>query len=176
MKITMIAVCSANGKLTRGEEANFYEWTSNEDASFFASEVRKSELVVLGSGTYNAGLEKVSLENGRLRVVMTGNPAKYAARQVPGRLEFSDAKPAALVEQLEKRGYPEMLLIGGAEIFSSFMQAGLVDEVALTLEPVLFGEGKSLFAESGFAARLELRSVKKLNRRGTLLLRYEVEK
>ena len=67
-----------------------------------------------------------------------------------------------------------MLLVGGSKIYSSFMKEGLVDELYLTIEPVVFGNGKNLFSDESFETKLELVSSKKLNKKGTILLKYRV--
>ena len=46
MKVVMVAVISANGKLTRGNDPDIYKWTSKEDAAFFTSLVRKNNLII----------------------------------------------------------------------------------------------------------------------------------
>jgi riboflavin biosynthesis pyrimidine reductase len=54
-----------------------------------------------------------------------------------------------------------------------FLAAGLVDEIWLTVEPLLFGGGTPLLA-ARVDVRLELLASEKLNAAGTLLLRYRV--
>ena len=56
----------------------------------------------------------------------------------------------------------------------SAMQAGVVDKLYLTVEPVLFGEGIKLFNQS-LDIKLKLESVKKLSPQ-TLLLEYQPQK
>jgi riboflavin biosynthesis pyrimidine reductase len=54
-----------------------------------------------------------------------------------------------------------------------FFAAGLVDEIWLTVEPILFGGGTPLLV-ARVDVRLELLASEKLNAAGTLLLRYRV--
>lgn len=176
MKVIMIAVTSANGKLTRNSDPNIYKWTSKEDQDFFFSKITKSKLIVMSSGTYEAARRLIKHKKGRLRIVLTRSPNKYSGEQIPGQLEFSSEKPEGLARRLSEEGYKQMLLVGGGEINSIFLREGLVDEIYLTIEPVVFGQGKNLFAESEFESKLKLQSVKKLNKKGTLLLKYRVIK
>ena len=67
-----------------------------------------------------------------------------------------------------------MLLVGGGKTNALFLEASLVNEIYLTVEPKLFGMGKSLIAEGNFTKNLKLQSVKKLNEQGTLLLKYNI--
>ena len=43
------------------------------------------------------------------------------------------------------------MLGGGASVYTQFMQAGLVDELFLTVEPIVFGSGIKLFSETVLA-------------------------
>ena len=72
--------------------------------------------------------------------------------------------------------HTKVLLAGGARVYSSFIKEGLVDEIYLTVEPVIFGQGKPLLADGDSDVNLKLVSSKKLNKNGTLLLKYIVKK
>lgn len=170
----MIAVVSANGKLTNGRDPDIYKWTSHEDHDFFAGEVRKAKLIVMGSGTYEAVRGKIKHSPKKLRIVLTSFPEKYKDQQIHGQLEFKNTSLEETVNAL-MHYHSEMLLVGGSQIYSSFAKAGLIDEIYLTIEPVVFGKGKPLFADWRFESKLKLESVEKLNKRGTLLLKYSIK-
>lgn len=174
MKIIMVAVVSANGKLTHGDDPDIYQWTSKEDQDFFFSLVSKSKLIVMGSGTYRAIRPKLKVQSEKLRIVLTSSPEKYRDGQIKGQLEFTSETPRQLYDRMIN--HPKMLLVGGSQVYSSFMKEGLVDEIYLTIEPVLFGVGKDLIAKGEVETRLELVSIEKLNKKGTLLLKYKVKK
>ncbi|HVT00674.1 MAG TPA: dihydrofolate reductase family protein [Patescibacteria group bacterium] len=175
MKIILVAVTSLNGYLTNGDDPNIYKWTSKEDQEFFFNLVKNAKLIVMGSSTYEAVRDNLGFENdGKLRIVLTSLPVRYVNESVPGSLEFTSETPRELYKRLGDRD--EILLLGGAKIYSSFIKAGLVDEIYLTVEPIIFGKGKKIFADENFESDLELISVEKLNSTGTLLLKYKVEK
>ncbi len=174
MKIVMVAVVSANGKLTREDDPDIYKWTSREDQKFFFDLIQKSKLIVMGSGTYDAVRKRIKLDSKKLRVVLTRNPNKYKNERVQGELEFTSEIPRQLINRLIN--YNEMLLVGGSKIYSSFLKEGLVDEIYLTIEPLLFGKGKNLISEGEFETNLELTSIEKLNQKGTILAKYKVIK
>ncbi|MFG3338988.1 pyrimidine reductase family protein [Glycomyces sp. NPDC048151] len=80
--------------------------------------------------------------------------------------------PAA-VEALRERGLRQILCEGGPRVFGDLIAADLVDELDLTLSPLLVGAGPMRIAEGpeAPAARpLELRHV--LEAGGNLILRY----
>ncbi len=175
MKIVAVAVCSLDGKITEGADPDIYKWTSREDQEFFSNLKASSKLIVMGSGTYDTIRPIQSHKEGTLRVVLTRSPEKYKGEEISEKLEFSTETPKELVTRLSSK-YEEMLLAGGAEIFASFIKSKLIDEIYLTIEPVILGEGKSLFADQAFEAHLKLVSSEKINERGTLLLKYKVSK
>lgn len=175
MKVIMVEVSSINGKMTHGLGENIYEWSSKEDRDYFFDLIDKNNLIVMGSGTYNAVKPVIKLSPDKLRVILTRNLGKYKKETIKNILEFSSETPRKLVARLGKK-YKKMLLVGGAQIVALFLKEGLIDEIYLTVEPVVFGSGKPLFAEGNFEANLILASIKKLNKKGTLLLKYVVEK
>jgi riboflavin biosynthesis pyrimidine reductase len=107
-----------------------------------------------------------------LRIVMTRSPESYSAEAVPGMLEFTRATPSGLVEQLSARGFSRCALLGGSHIHSLFLAAGLVDEIWLTIEPLLFGAGTPLLSHPA-DIKLDLCSLEKLGA-STLLAKYNV--
>lgn len=175
MKEIMVAATSLDGKITRGNTTDTYSWTSPEDKQFFASQVTASNLIVMGRKTYEAAREHMAVSLERLRVIMTKTPENFAHEVIPHALEFTAETPEQIVRRLEEQGYEKMLILGGASVYTAFMRAGLVDEIYLTVEPIVFGSGKNLFADQDFEADLSLIEQKKLNDRGTLLLKYKVK-
>lgn len=174
MKVVAIAVSSINGKITKGNSLKVRSWVSKEDSDFFNSRLSTAKLVVMGRGTYDANRSIIKPRKECLRIVLTKNPNKYLRFEVPNQLEFSSDFPKEIVKKLGKRGYQEMLLVGGSKIYSSFLRDGLIDEIYLTVEPLIFGRGKPLFEKGKFESKLKLIKTKKLNSRGTFLLLYRV--
>lgn len=170
----MIMVTTLNGKTTKGNDPDIYKWTSREDQKYFSSLLKKNNLLVMGSETYEAARKNIKLDSHQLRVVLTRGPGKYKANAVLGKLEFSNESPQQLVKRLENKGFKQMLLLGGGTINTLFLKESLVDELYLTLEPKIFGKGKTLVREGEFAILLELINVKRLDQSGTLLLKYKI--
>ena len=106
--------------------------------------------------------------------ILTKNPKLYANLAVKGQLEFSSEQPLDLVSRLEDDGFTHALLVGGGTVNWLFLQSGLVNELLLTIEPVIFGAGNGLFGGPIDARKLELLEQKQLNGQGTLMMRYKV--
>lgn len=79
-----------------------------------------------------------------------------------------------MVKNLTKRGYEKALLVGGEQVSTQFFKESLVNELWLTIEPYIFGYGNSLLSNEKLNVSLELKTLKKLNNKGALLLKYKV--
>jgi riboflavin biosynthesis pyrimidine reductase len=77
----------------------------------------------------------------------------------------------AVLSDLRARGIERLLCEGGPTLNRSLLDAGLIDELFLTLSPVVSGEGPPIIAH-GPSAALTLRSVATAD--GDLYLRYSV--
>jgi dihydrofolate reductase len=64
---------------------------------------------------------------------------------------------------------------GGASVYRAFLEAQLVDELWLTVEPLTFGAGVSLLGDTPLDLRLALLSVERLGEQ-SVHLRYLVER
>jgi len=174
MKVTMVMLSSIDGKITNGKDPDVYDWTSPEDQKLFFSLIKKNNLIVMGRKTYEASKSVIKLENGKLRIVLTRNPKKYFNQSVKGQLEFTDETSRELVKRLSALGYKNLLLVGGGIINGLFLKKNLVDELFLTIEPMIFGIGKNIVEGQLLNTKLQLISSRKLNKTGTLLLKYVV--
>jgi dihydrofolate reductase len=67
-----------------------------------------------------------------------------------------------------------MLIVGGAQIATSFLRDGLIDELWLTIEPKIFGKGANFVIEEKLDIGLELLSCTRANNQGTLITKYKV--
>jgi dihydrofolate reductase len=168
VKVIILAAVTIDGKLARNA-AHFSNWTSREDKRIFVQASKQAGVLVLGNNTYKTLPAPLP---GRLHIVMTRNPA--AERNIPGVVEFTAQSPAEIVADLEARGYIEVALAGGAQVNSLFLAAGLVDELWLTIEPVIFGQGVDLFSGFDFDLRARLTHLEQLNEDGAVHLRYSL--
>jgi dihydrofolate reductase len=173
VKIIMPAVMSADGRITKGDIGQAHHWSSKEDFAFFSELVTQHDALIMGRKTYEVVRPKPSPD--KLRLVLTTHPECFGEHVIPGSLEFVKATPKEVVQELEKRGYTQALLVGGAPVHADFLREGLVDELCLTIEPLLFGNGLPLI-EGALDIAMNLLEVQHLNKQGTLLLRYAINR
>lgn len=173
MKISLIIVKSLDGFTTQGSDSNIYNWTSKQDTEFFFKKIEQAKLIIMSSHTYGVVRHFIKHKKGRTRVVMTRTPEKFKDEEVPGFLEFTNESPLEIVKKYEALGKKTAIHVGGTKITTMFLKENLIDEIYVTIEPMLFGDGGHVLSQR-LDVKLELLSVKKLNKRGTLLLRYKV--
>ncbi len=164
MKTFIIAVLTADGLIAETQDQISTDWTSKEDKKFFRERTKQAGVVVLGYNTYKTIGRSLP---DRLNIVYAGPEVN-----IPG-VEVTQKEPAELLKDLEGRGYKEVAICGGTTIFTMFMEAGAVDKLYISIEPVLFGSGMSLFNKK-FEKKLELVSMQKLGEQ-TVLLEYNVK-
>ncbi len=166
---------SIDGKITRWNEDDIHQWSSEEDFQHFLSHRDKADAVIMGRKMFDLLRETVQLNIKACRFVMTKDRARLLDKDVPGKLEFTESTPRQLLDECKERSYQDVLLVGGSQIFSAFAKEGLIDEFLITIEPRIFGDGHSL-VEGQFDLSLSLVSTKQLNDHGALLLHYAMKK
>jgi dihydrofolate reductase len=160
MPISLIAVQSVNGLITRNDEPGT-SFASDADLAWFKEILMGHDLVLLGGATYRAAREAI-----------TRKPDDYVADRIPGKLEFIRLDEAALFEAIIEYGYENIALVGGPAISDWFLDRGLISEIYLTVEPVIFSSGKPLVTPAR-NIDLHLISVSQLSDQ-TLLLHYRI--
>src|SRR3989344_425600 len=174
MKVTVAAVVSLDGKMTKHGQPNIYDWVSREDQAHFEKLRNDHDAIVMGSGTYKTIRGRLRLSPDKLRVVLTHRPKDFAKDTVFNQLEFMAKNPEEFVYHLESRGCKKLLVAGGSQMITDFLKAELVDEFYLTIEPLIFGYGTPLLVHEELDIKLKLLSQKTLNSQGTLLLIYKI--
>lgn len=168
MKKIMILAMSLNGNIAREESDSSLNWTSDEDTAFFKERTKEAKHVIMGRKTFetiNRGLP------GRIIYVMTGNP-EYLKKDIPG-VVFTSLSPERLIEKLESAGERECCIAGGKSIYELFLEKRLVDEVYLTVEPVIFRTGVPFCDKITSDVRMQLIKTERLNP-SVILLHYRV--
>ena len=164
MTTFLIAAITADGFIARNS-SHLASWTSKEDKQFFIEKTKKAGVVVMGLNTFKTMGTALP---GRQNIVYA--PPGTALEGV----EITQDDPKTLLSKLEQKGFTEAAICGGATIYTLFMEAGVIDKLYLSIEPVLFGGGIHLFNKE-LDVKLQLQSTQKLSDQ-TVLLEYNVIK
>ena len=90
----------------------------------------------------------------------------------PGATLCDDAE--RVVADLRRKPGKDIALFGGGELFRSLLAAGLVDEVTVSVIPVLLGGGIPFLPPPAGRATLKLRTHRCYEKTGTVGLEYDV--
>ena len=72
-----------------------------------------------------------------------------------------------------EKGYQRAAVLGGRSVYDYFLNRDLITDMYITIEPLVFGDGLSLFTSIQHTmVRFDLVSVEQLNKQGTVLLHY----
>jgi dihydrofolate reductase len=104
--------------------------------------------------------------------VLTNHPREPLPMQGGTTFYFvTDGIDAALERAREAAGDADVLIAGGASVVQQYFAAGLIDEITLSVSPVLLGAGERFFA-GGVTGKLEQIAV--IEAPGVTHLRYRV--
>lgn len=136
-------------------------------AAFFAG----VDVLVIGRHTYDTvrGFDPWPYA-GKRCVVLTNRPA------APRRDEtFASGAPEPLLDRLAAEGARSVYVDGGV-VIRRFLAAGLIDDVTLTLIPVVLGAGIPLFTGDAPELGLSLESCRSWAETGVVQLRYRSQR
>lgn len=140
MKVIIIAAITADGFIAK-DSHHPADWTSSADKKIFVKLTKELGIMVMGSNTFRTIGRALP---GRRTIVYTNDTALTAREDIETTVEA----PATLINRLRDSGAVGVAICGGASIYTQFMEAGVVDELYLTVEPVLFGDGLPLFSKT----------------------------
>lgn len=157
---------TADGKIAKSSD-HFPNWTSKEDKKMFAAVSKEHGVVIMGDKTFFT-FPKPLPE--RLNVVFTleKNPPEIE------NVKWVTGEPEKVLGELEKEGYKSAILGGGSYLNTQFLKKKLIDEIWLTIEPKIFGDGLGVFG-GDFDVDLKLIGVEKLNK-NSIAVKYKVVK
>jgi dihydrofolate reductase len=162
-RVTLHAVSSLDGFIARKDNSvswldahgSVYEAGVSVSAEEVAAFVKSIDCYVLGSRTYEHALELGWPYGDTPTVVVTGREWPPARKSV----EFYSGDLETLVQVKLAPRFRNIWLVGGAMLSQRFLSLGLVDEVRLTIAPVLLGDGLRLFGNSPREQRWDLKNV-----------------
>lgn len=138
MKVTLLMALTLDGKIAKNAN-QLVDWTEKADKKMFVEITREAGCLIMGSQTFDTIGGALP---GRKNIIMTRNRSR---RSNDENLIFTDRPPKRLIAELESQGYDHVVLVGGAIVNALFGRENLIDEIVLTVSPLIFGCGLPLF-------------------------------
>lgn len=152
----------ASENVPEGEDHGFAEFMSSVDT------------LVMGRNTYEKVLSFGQWPYGETPViVLSRNPIEFP-RSLPETLSHSSDAPQALCDKLADQGRAHVYLDGGNTI-QRFLSAGLVDEITVSIIPLIIGSGIPLFGPTAADISLHCLSSKAFDS-GIVQVKYAVNR
>ncbi len=104
--------------------------------------------------------------------VLSHRPPEHAPKRKG--VVFTDEDIAEVLMKAKKLTSRNVWIVGGANVSQQFLERGLIDEIVLSIVPVILGDGIRLFGKTHKSIELSLRGVKQFDR-GLVQLTYARE-
>lgn len=149
-----------------------YDWIVMDPDIDFAAMMARFDTFLIGRKTFEA----------MRRMGEAAPPAPGIRNIVFSRTLRPDDCPHAtlsddaerVVADLRTKPGKDIALFGGGELFRNLLSAGLVDEVSVSVIPVLLGGGIPLLPSPADRARLKLKTHRVYEKTGIVGLEYEI--
>ena len=122
----------ASSLVPKGEDLGYQQFISSVDG------------IVMGRNTFEQVLSFGDWPYGTIPVLVLSRQLDLFPENMPPDVSLTDENPAALIHRLSKEGLNHLYIDGGLTV-QSFVAAGLIDEITITIIPTLLGDGKPLF-------------------------------
>jgi len=166
-------IARKDGRVDWMETADRFEPGEELDPQYVADFLKSIDCYVMGSRTYETALGFVQSGHGwayddKPVIVLTRRELPQAVPTV----EFRSGDVREILQDLRGR-YRNIWIGGGGAVCGECVRLGLVDEVRVSLLPVLIGEGIPFFQDLGRDVTLHLMEARAY-RSGMVALRHEV--
>jgi dihydrofolate reductase len=146
-----------NGDLDWLDDAN-KNVPEGEDCGY-AGFISSIDCLVMGRHTFEKVLTFDHWPYDGLRVVVLSSTALGISEYLAGKVEVLNLAPKQVAERLSAEGVRHVYVDGGDTI-RRFLDGNMIDDLTITVVPLVLGKGRSLFCGLNQSVRLSLVSVK----------------
>lgn len=169
-KLCLFIAMSLDGYIAKPDgDISFLDEMNQEGEDYgYTTYIETIDTVILGRKTYDKILSmgNESFYGERKVYVVTRNP-----RPDSGKTTFYSGDLTDLVQSLKNQSGKNIYCDGGAEIIDQLIQKNLIDEMTVSIIPVLLGEGIRLFGDNFPEQKLKLAGCKTFEK-GLVQLHY----
>ncbi len=149
---------------------SFNAFDDKEVMEDFQRQMSSFDGILLGGGTYD-----FVLDHGKW--MSPGTPTwVVSSRDLPildPCIQLSTDTPTAIMDEIRATKLDRIWLMGGGKLAASFLEAGQIDEINLTIVPVFLGQGVPLISTTTKDPKLTLKESKSYSN-GFVSVRYQV--
>ena len=91
---------------------------------------------------------------GNAKIIVLSHTLRQAPKNMKDKVEMYSGDPKTLIFKLKSEGYKHAYIDGGTTI-QTFLHLKLINEMTITIAPILLGEGKPLFGKTCKDIKLE---------------------
>lgn len=157
--VTLKAAMTLDGRMSLANGSS--KWITGDEARTEAHRLRaENDAVLVGVGTVIADDPELTVRHvagvNPLRVVLDNHGRTPDDARVYGTdgkcIVLSGANLEDTLRKLAARGVNTLMVEGGSRVISSFLREGLADYVKVFIAPRIFGEGRGIDINAGFAS------------------------
>jgi dihydrofolate reductase len=173
-------VSSLDGMIAKNDNSvSWFEtvdsYDKGVDAPDAAAFLKTIDYYIMGSKTYEHAVELSKSYGWAYGETPTIVLSKRKLPVERPNIELYDGDLDVLVNERLKPSCKNVWVVGGASLAKDFIRQGLADEIRLTVLPIVLGEGKPFFEQTGKEQPLHLKNVTPY-KNGMVELHYEVKK
>lgn len=150
MNIIMQPAISLDGfiSLPNGDS---YSWVNQEDEARYSKAVQQAGCLIVGRNTFDQYVDDFNARVGVVNFVCSNSPGEDTDT-----VKYVSGSPTDIIKHIEQYGFTELVVCGGGEINGMLAEAGLVDEIVISIQPAVLGSGIPLFGSFKPNMQLEL--------------------
>ena len=155
-----------------------YDWCFTDQDYGLAEFFTRIDAIFIGRKSYEMAQQYA---NGNDQELVPGMPSvqeyvfSKTLKSVKEGASILSGDSIAEARRIKEEPGKDIWLFGGASLSNSLMEAALVDELWMSVHPILLGNGKRLFREQDYRTRLTLLDSKTYES-GLISLRYSINK
>ena len=139
-----------------GDDLSFLKMVEKEGEDYgYAEFTAGIDTVIIGRRTYDWVVRQIGsshYDNGERKVYVV----THSQQPDQGKISFYNGDPGDLVRRLKTEKGKDLYCDGGAAIINQLLEQNLVDELTISIVPVLLGSGTRLFKDGRPEQVLEL--------------------
>lgn len=147
-KLIIYIAASVDGYIAKpNDDLSFLKTVEKEGEDYgYADFTSAIDTIILGRKTYDWVHKQIGTEhydNGERDVYVITR----TARPTSGKTQFYSGDLKELIQKLKSTEGKSIYCDGGAEVIDEFLKNGLIDELIISVIPVLLGNGTRLFKD-----------------------------